>query len=127
MVGNPGDMMVKVGIGSRFVYRKSSKFRSVLDSVNTMMAFNQDKMVIRVLNAYIRRISEAGGAGVMAYTEGVTDPATENELISLFDNTVRLDGEIITVKSQIEDSEEINEFKSTYSISNKGIIVDEKK
>jgi KaiC/GvpD/RAD55 family RecA-like ATPase len=125
-IGNPADMMVKVGIGSRFVFRKSSHFRSVLDSVNTMFAFNQHQMVIRVLNAYIRRISEAGGAGIMAYTEGVTDPATEEELISLFDNTIRLDGEYITVTSQLENDNSLNKFKSTYNITDKGIVVHEK-
>jgi KaiC/GvpD/RAD55 family RecA-like ATPase len=123
-VGNPADMMVKVGIGSRFVYRKSSHFRSVLDSVNTLFAFNQQKLVIRVLNAYIRRISEAGGAGMLTFTEGVTDPATEKELISIFDNSIWLDGEYITVKSQIGEEEDLNEFKSTYSITDKGIVID---
>ena len=124
-VGNPADMMVKVGIGSRFVYRKSSHFRSVQDSVNTLFAFNQQQLVIRVLNAYIRRISEAGGAGMMTFTEGVTDPATEKQLLSLFDNSIRLDGEHITLKSQLGDEDNFNVFKSIYSISDKGIVIDE--
>ena len=122
-VGNPADMMVKVGIGTRSVYRKSNHFRSILDSLNTLIAFNPDQMVIRVLKAYIRRISEAGGTGIIAYTEGVTDPETENELKSLFDNTIRLDGQYIQIKSHLEDVEEINKFESTYSITDKGLVV----
>ena len=75
-------MMVKVGIGSRSVYKKSNHFRSVLDSLNTLLAFNPDQMVVRVLKAYLRRINEAGGTGVIAYTAGITDPETEKEIIS---------------------------------------------
>jgi KaiC/GvpD/RAD55 family RecA-like ATPase len=121
-VGNPGDLMVKVGIGTRFVYRKSSHFRSVLDSVNTMFAFNQKQLVIRVINAYIRRINEAGGSGVMAYTEGVTDEKTEQHLISLFENTIRLDGETIKIKCTMDDGT-VNKYESPYQITDKGIVV----
>ena len=64
--------MVKVGIGTRSVYKKSNHFKSVLDSLNTLFAFNPEQMVIRVLKAYLRRISEAGGTGLITYTEGVT-------------------------------------------------------
>ena len=76
--------MVKVGIGSRSVYKKSKNFRSILDSLNTMIAFNPDQMVIRVLKAYLRRISEAGGTGLIAYTESAADPETEKELLNHF-------------------------------------------
>jgi len=122
-VGNPADMMVKVGIGTRSVYKKSNHFRSVLDSLNTLIVFNPDQMVIRVLKAYIRRISEAGGTGIIAYTEGTTDPKMENELKSLFDNTIRLDGQYIQIKSRLEDVEEVNKFESTYSITGKSLVV----
>jgi KaiC/GvpD/RAD55 family RecA-like ATPase len=60
-VGNPADIMVKVGIGTRSVYKKSNHFRSVLDSMNTLLEFNPDQMVLRVLIAYLRRINDAGG------------------------------------------------------------------
>ncbi len=125
-VGNPADMMVKVGIGTRSVYKKSNHFRSVLDSLNTLMAFNPDQMVLRVLKAYIRRISEAAGTGIIAYTEGTTDPKTEIVLKSLFDNIIMLDGENIHVESHFGDVDELINFKSTYSITDNGIVVNEK-
>ncbi len=125
-VGNPADLMVKVGIGTRSVYKKSNHFISVLDSLNTLFAFNQEQMVIRILKAYLRRIREAGGTGLITYTEGVTDSETENELKSLFDNTIRLDGEYITVKSNFEDLEEVKSYESTYIITDEGIVVNGK-
>jgi KaiC/GvpD/RAD55 family RecA-like ATPase len=123
-VGNPADMMVKVGIGTRSVYRKSDHFRSILDSLNSLIAFNPEQMVIRILKAYIRRISEAGGTGIIAYTEGVTDPQTEKVLKSLFDNTIRLDGKNIRVESHSDEDYEMYNFESTYKITDKGLIVD---
>ena len=125
-VGNPADMMVKVGIGTRSVYKKSNHFRSVLDSLNTLVAFNPDQMVLRVLKAYIRRISEAGGTGIIAYTEGTTDPKIEIVLKSLFDNIIMLDGENIHVESHFGDVDELINFKSTYTITDNGIVVTEK-
>jgi len=124
-VGNPADIMVKVGIGTRSVYKKSNHFRSVLDSMNTLLEFNPDQMVLRVLIAYLRRINEAGGTGIIAYTSGLTDERTENELISLFDNTIQLDGENIYVESHFEEDEVYN-FESTYNITHKGLIVTDK-
>ena len=115
-------MMVKVGIGARSVYKKSNHFRSVLDSLNTLLEFNPDQMVVRVLKAYLRRINEAGGTSIIAYHRGITDPETENELISLFDNTIRLDGQNIEFKSHFKAIDEVNKFKSTYKLQtrNKG-------
>ncbi len=124
-VGNPADMMVKVGIGSRFVYRKSNHFRSVLDSATTLFAFNKEEMVLRVLNAYIRRNNEAGGAGLMTYTEGCTENKTENELLSLFDNLIRLDGDKITVTSSFSENEKPFKVETGYTITDKGIIVNQ--
>ncbi len=125
-VGNPADMMVKVGIGSRSVYKKSDRFRTVLDSLTTLLSFNPDQMVIRVLKAYIRRISEAGGTGIISFTEGSTNPETENELKTLFDYTIKLDGKNILYESRFDDMDDLDKFKSTYSITDKGIAVDRK-
>jgi hypothetical protein len=80
-------------------------------------------MVIRVLNAYLRRITEAGGTSIVAYTEGIINPNTENMLKSLFDNTIKLDGQNIQIKSHFEEEEELINYKSTYKITNKGIVV----
>jgi KaiC/GvpD/RAD55 family RecA-like ATPase len=125
-ISNPADLMVKVGIGTRNVYRTSHNFRSILDSLNTLFAFNPDQMVIRILKAYLRRITEAGGTGLIAYTEGITDPKTENELKSLFNNTIRLDGQYIQIKSDYTDFDEIQYFESAYTITDNGIIINAK-
>jgi KaiC/GvpD/RAD55 family RecA-like ATPase len=122
-VRNPSDMMVKIGIGTRFVYKKSNHFRSTLDSLNTLFIFNPPQMVTRVLNAYLRRITEAGGTCIITYTEGIINPNTENILKSLFDNTIMLDGQNIQIKSHFEDDEKINNYKSTYNITDKGIVI----
>jgi KaiC/GvpD/RAD55 family RecA-like ATPase len=122
-VSNPADLMVKVGIGTRNVYRTSNNFRSILDSLNTLFAFNPDQMVIRILKAYLRRITEAGGTGLIAYTEGITDPKTEKELKSLFNNTIRLDGQYIQIKSDYTDFDEVQYSESTYTITDKGIVI----
>ena len=124
-VSNPADMMVKVGIGTRSVYKKSSHFRSVLDSLNTLLAFNQEQMVLRVLKAYLRRINEAGGSSIIAYTEGVTYPETEDLLKKLFDNTIRLDGQNIEFKSYFKSTDQFIKFKSNYEITDNGIMVGE--
>lgn len=122
-IGNPGDMMVKVGIGTRYVYRKCAEFRSIFDSATTLFAFNQEQMVLRVLNAYIRRNNEAGGAGLMTYTEGSTTESTENQLLSLFDNLIHLDGDTITVISNYNHTENPENFESNYSITENGMII----
>jgi KaiC/GvpD/RAD55 family RecA-like ATPase len=124
-VSNPADLMVKVGIGTRNVYKTSNHFRSILDSLNTLFAFNPDQMVIKILKAYLRRITEAGGTGLIAYTEGITDPKTENELKSLFNNTIRLDGQHIHIKSDYQDFDEVQYFESAYTITDNGIVVNE--
>ncbi len=125
-VGNSSDMMVKIGIGTRSVYKKSNHFRSVLDSLNTLLAFNPDQMVIRLLKAYLRRIREAGGSGIIAYTEGNANQETENILKSLFDNIIRLDGKNIHFEFLSEANDEIYNFESTYTITNKGLIIKKK-
>jgi len=83
-------------------------------------------MVIRVLKAYLRRIREAGGSGIIAYTEGVADLETENILKSLFDNIIRLDGENIHYEFLSEDNDEIYNFESTYTITDKGLVIGKK-
>jgi KaiC/GvpD/RAD55 family RecA-like ATPase len=125
-VRNPSDIMVKIGIGTRFVYKKSNHFRSTLDSLNTLFTFNPQQMVIRLLNAYLRRINEAGGTCIIAYTEGIISTDTENILKSLFDSTIKLDGQNIQIKTHFEDEEELYNYKSTYKITDQGIIVDRK-
>jgi KaiC/GvpD/RAD55 family RecA-like ATPase len=98
-INDPTDLMVKVGLGTRFVFKKSDKFRSVFDSLTTPFAFNPEKMVLRFLKTYIRRLKEAGSTIIVTYTEGVADNETEKELKSYFDNVIMLDGDYLSFNS----------------------------
>ncbi|HMK54636.1 MAG TPA: RAD55 family ATPase [Methanobacteriaceae archaeon] len=121
-INDPTDLMVKVGIGTRFVFKKSNKFRSVLDSLTTPFAFNPEALVIRFLKAYIRRLKEAGATVLVVYTEGVVDEKTEKILKSLMDNVIMMDGEYLTFRSTtglVGTAE--------YNITNKGIFLEKGK
>jgi hypothetical protein len=83
-------------------------------------------MVIRVLKAYLRRIREARGSGIIAYTEGVADLETENILKSLFDNVIRLDGKNIHFEFLSEEDDKIHNYEATYTITDKGLIIGKK-
>lgn len=98
-INDPTDLMVKIGLGTRFVFKKSNEFRSVFDSLTTLFAFNPEPMVIRFLKTYLRRLKEAGATVIVSYTEGVTDESTEKTLKSLVDNVIILDGNFMTFKS----------------------------
>lgn len=122
-INNPADLMVKVGIGTRFVYKKADQYRSALDSLTTLFAFNPEQMILRLLKAYLRRINEAGGTGIVTYTEGIVNPDSELMMKSLFHTTVKLDGENIHIETIPEDISEIRRVKSTYEITDNGIVV----
>lgn len=98
-INDPTDLMVKVGLGTRFVFKKSNDFRSVFDSLTTPFAFNPEPMVIRFLKTYIRRLNEAGATVVITYTEGVASESTEKVLKSIADNVILLDGNYLTFRS----------------------------
>ncbi|MGB9978091.1 RAD55 family ATPase [Methanobacterium sp.] len=118
-VHNPTDLMVKVGLGTRFVFSKSHEFRSVFDSLTTSFAFNPDRLVIRVLKAYIKRVKEAGGTAIILYTEGAASSETENMLKESVDNIIKLDGNYATVEKMIG----IGKRRAHYEITNNGIKI----
>ncbi len=120
-VHNPTDIMVNLGMGARFMSQKSSRFRSIVDSLTTLLAFNEDMLIVRVLKAYIMRIKEAGGTAVITYTEGSTDTKVETMLKAAVDNIVRLDGEHVTIEAMIG----CGRRKVPYKITDKGIVVGE--
>jgi KaiC/GvpD/RAD55 family RecA-like ATPase len=120
-VHNPTDIMVKLGVGSRFITQKSDRFRSVLDSLTTLMAFNQEMLIVRVLTAYIMRIKEAGGTAIVTYTEGSADSKVETMLKAIVDNVIHLDGEKITIEAMVGTGKK----KSSYEITEKGINIGE--
>lgn len=118
-INDPTDLMVKVGLGTRFVFKKSDRFRSVFDSLTTPLAFNPEPLVIRFLKTYIRRLKEAGGTILITYTEGVADNKTEKLLKSLFENVIMLDGKYLTFRS-------VDGLVGTaeYHITDKGIVLE---
>lgn len=118
-VHNPTDIMVKLGVGTRFISQKSPRFRSVLDSLTTLMAFNQELLIVRVLTAYIMRIKEAGGTAIVTYTEGSADSKVETMLKSIVDNIIKLDGNEITIEAMVGTGKK----KTNYSITDQGIII----
>ncbi len=118
-INDPTDLMVKIGLGTRFVFKKSNNFRSIFDSLTTPFIFNPEKMVLRFLKTYIRRLKEAGSTVLVTYTEGVADKKTEKELKSLFDNIIMLDGSYLTFKSGIGLI-----ATAEYNISDQGLILE---
>jgi len=118
-VSNPTDIMVKLGSGTRFISKKSQRFRSIIDSLTTLFAFNQEMLIVRVLKAYIMRVKEAGGTILVTYTEGSSDTKIETILKATADNIVRLDGENLSIEAMIGGGRR----SAPYRITDKGIIV----
>jgi len=119
-VHNPTDIMVKLGVGTRYMAQKSPRFRSILDSLTTLFAFNQEMLIVRVLTAYIMRIREAGGTAVITYTEGSADIKVETMLKAVVDNVIKLDGEYITIEAMVGSGQK----KTPYKITDEGIILE---
>jgi len=119
-VHNPTDIMVKLGMALRQITSKLPRFRSVLDSLTTLMAFNDEVLIVRVLTIYIMRIKESGGTAIVTYTEGSADSKVENMLKAIVDNIIHLDGENLTIEAMIGSGK----VRAPYNITSKGIIVD---
>ena len=117
-INDPTDLMVKVGLGTRFVFKKSNEFRSVFDSLTTFFTFNPEAMVIRFLKTYLRRLSDAGATVIVNYTEGVANKNTEKILKSIVDNVIMLDGSYLTFKS----SQGLI-ATAKYQITDKGLVI----
>jgi len=119
-VHNPTDIMVKLGVGTRFISKKSTSFRSILDSLTTLIAFNDEMLIVRVLTAYIMRIKESGGTAIVTYTEGSADSKVETMLKSIVDNIIHLNGDEITIEAMVG----VGKKKSNYVINDNGIKVE---
>ncbi len=98
---NLADFMVKVGTGTRLLYQMSSGFGSVIDSLTMLFAFNPPNLVLRVLRAYMDRISEAKGIGIVVHTTGSVGSRLENFLMEMTDIKIKLDGEKIQSRSSV--------------------------
>jgi KaiC/GvpD/RAD55 family RecA-like ATPase len=118
-INNPTDIMVKIGSGVHYIYKNNPRFRSVIDSATTLLAYNENMLIIRVLKAYLMRVNEAGGTPIIAYTQDTADSIIETMLKSMVDNIIRLDGE----KLYIEAMKGIERRSSPYQITDNGIVI----
>jgi KaiC/GvpD/RAD55 family RecA-like ATPase len=118
-IDNPTDIMVKVGAGVHYVNTNNPRFRSVIDSATTLLTYNENMLIIRVLKAYLMRINEAGGTPIITYTEDSADKIVETMLKSMVDNIVRLDGKELT----IEAMKGLGKRSSPYQITDEGIVI----
>ncbi len=118
-IDHPTDMMVKLDEALHGIVLKSPRFRSVLDSLTTLMALNDELLVIRVLTAYIMRIKERGGTAIVTYTEGASNPKLEAILKAIVDNMIYLDGENLTIEAMIGSGK----ITAPYKITGNGMVV----
>jgi KaiC/GvpD/RAD55 family RecA-like ATPase len=118
-INNPTDIMVKIGSGVHYIYKNNPRFRSVIDSATTLLAYNENMLIIRVLKAYLMRVNEAGGTPIIVYTQDTADSIIETMLKSMVDNIIRVDGE----KLYIEAMKGIERRSSPYQITDNGIVI----
>jgi KaiC/GvpD/RAD55 family RecA-like ATPase len=111
--------MVKIGSGVYYISKNNPRFRSVIDSATTLLAYNENMLIIRVLKAYLMRVNEAGGTPIIAYTQDTADSIIETMLKSMVDNIIRVDGE----KLYIEAMKGIERRSSPYQITDNGIVI----
>lgn len=122
-VKNPTDILVKVSRGARLISRKGPRFRSVIDSLTSILESNNPQLIVRVLKTYILRAKEAGGTAIITYTEGSVNSSTEILIKSMVDNIIKLDGEKIT----IEAMKGMGRKDIPYQITEEGIVLDNTK
>ena len=118
-INNPTDIMVKVGSGVNYIYKNNPRFRSVIDSATTLLAYNENMLIIRVIKAYLMRVNEAGGTPIISYTQDSADSIIETMLKSMVDNIIRVDGEEI----YIEAMKGIGKRSKPYQITDNGIVL----
>jgi KaiC/GvpD/RAD55 family RecA-like ATPase len=114
---NPTDVMLHVSGGARFLYKKFSRFRAVLDSSTSFFLYNPHTLINRVLKSYALNIKEAGGTGIITYAEGSVDPQTETMLKACVDNLIKLDGKDIYIEAMMGSGS----IRASYSIGDNGI------
>lgn len=91
----------------------------MLDSASTLLAYNENMLIVRVLKAYLMRINEAGGTSIITYTEDSADKKVETILKTMVNNIIRLDGKELTVEAM----KGIGKRSSPYHISDEGLII----
>jgi KaiC/GvpD/RAD55 family RecA-like ATPase len=118
-INNPTDIMVKVGSGVKYICKKYPRFRSVLDSSTTLLAYNDTMLILRVLKAYLMRVNGVGGTPIITYTENSADIMIETMLKSMVDNIIKLDGKTVIVEAM----NGIGKRSAKYKIKDHGIIL----
>jgi KaiC/GvpD/RAD55 family RecA-like ATPase len=118
-INNPTDIMIKVGSAVNSICKNNPRFRSVIDSATSLLVYNENMLIIRVLKSYLMRVNEAGGTPIIVYTQDSADSVIETMLKSMVDNIIRLDGEEL----YIEAMKGIGKRSSPYQITDKGIIL----
>ena len=116
---NPTDVMLHVSGGTRFLFKKSNRFRAVLDSSTSFFLYNPHSLINRVLKSYVLNIKEAGGTGIITYAQGSVDPQTETMLKACVDNLIRLDGNAMHIEAMVG----LGRTKANYIIGDKGIVI----
>lgn len=112
-IDNPTEIMIKLKSTIPVLFNKYSRFRFILDSIDTLFSHNDDMLIIRVLKAYILRIKEASGTPIITYTEGSTNLRCETLLKSFFDNIIVLDGEYLTIEAMNGNSKRSSPYVLT--------------
>ena len=74
---------------------------------------------MRVLKSYVMRIKVAGGAGIIAYTEGAADSQIDTMLKATVDNIIHLDGEKIDVEAMTG----CDNASANYKITDEGFCI----
>lgn len=116
-INNPTDLMVNIGSKINLVRNQNPRFRSVLNSATTLLAYNESMLIVRVIKAYLMRVKEAGGTPIITYTEDSADKIVETMLKSMVDNIIRMDGNEL----QIEAMKGFGKSENTYIITENGI------
>jgi KaiC/GvpD/RAD55 family RecA-like ATPase len=116
---NPTDILVKVSQGARSISQKTPRFRSIIDSLTTILESNNEMIIMRVLKTYLMRVKEVGGTPLITYDEGTADPRTEIIIKSMVDNIIRLDGEEMIIESMKGSGKK----QSAYTIAENGINI----
>jgi len=120
-INNPTDLMMKIGSKINTIRNQTVRFRSVLNSTTTLLAYNESMLIVRVIKAYLMRVKEAGGTTMLTYTEDSADKIVETMLKSMVDNIIRLDGNEL----QIEAMKGLRKMKNSYYISKNGISLEQ--
>ncbi|MFQ6120825.1 MAG: RAD55 family ATPase [Methanosarcinales archaeon] len=116
---NPTDILIKINDGIKYIYQKSQNYRSILDSVTTLFAYNDPILVIRALKSYVMKLKQSGGTGIITYTEGSTNIQIENMLKASVDNIIHLNGSKMSIEAMVGCSH----VEMDYTITKYGIKV----